>query len=150
MSAVHTQTFSSQQHQYLEAIKQSFVKLDPRRLARNPVMFVVEAVSALSTGLWIQSLTGQGEATPAFIGAVAVWLWFTVLFANFSESLAEGRGRAQAEALRRARRETQAKKLSQPNSRLLPPAICFRETWCWWRPAIPSRSTGKSSKVSLR
>jgi K+-transporting ATPase ATPase B chain len=80
-------------------------------MARNPVMFVVEVGSVLTTLLWIQALTGRGEAPAGFIGAVAVWLWFTVLFANFSEALAEGRGKAQAEALRRTRRETQAKKL---------------------------------------
>jgi K+-transporting ATPase ATPase B chain len=84
-------------------------------MVRNPVMFVVEVVSLLSTGLWFQAWLGQGEASPAFIGTVTLWLWFTVLFANFSESLAEGRGRAQADALRRTRHHTQAKKLSQPS-----------------------------------
>ena len=65
--------------------------------------------------LWVQALAGQGEAPPGFIGAMAIWLWFTVLFANFSEALAEGRGKAQAEALRKTRQETSAKKLdSQP------------------------------------
>jgi K+-transporting ATPase ATPase B chain len=76
-------------------------------------MFVVEVGSLLTTGLWIQALFGNGEAPVAFIGAVAIWLWFTVLFANFSEALAEGRGKAQAEALRRTRQETVAKKLSK-------------------------------------
>jgi len=95
----------------LDAIK----KLDPRWMVRNPVMFVVEVGSLLTTVLWIQALTGRGEAPAAFIGAVSLWLWFTVLFANFSEALAEGRGKAQAEALRRTRQETQAKKLRQPH-----------------------------------
>jgi K+-transporting ATPase ATPase B chain len=68
----------------------------------------------LTTALWVQALFGQGEAPAGFIGAVALWLWFTVLFANFSEAVAEGRGKAQAEALRRTRKQTQARKLRQP------------------------------------
>jgi len=99
---------------YRRAFVQSLVKLDPRRMVRNPVMFVVEVGSVLTTALWIQSLVGTGEAPGAFIGAIALWLWFTVLFANFSEAVAEGRGKAQAEALRRARQETPAKRLTGP------------------------------------
>jgi K+-transporting ATPase ATPase B chain len=99
---------------YQRAIWESFLKLDPRVEVRNPVMFVVEVGSLLTTILWIQALFGQGEAPTAFIGAVALWLWFTVLFANFAEAVAEGRGKAQAEALRKTRKETQAKKLQQP------------------------------------
>ncbi|HEY3345382.1 MAG TPA: potassium-transporting ATPase subunit KdpB, partial [Anaerolineaceae bacterium] len=98
---------------YRRAIVDSFTKLDPRRIVRNPVMFVVEVGSILTTALWIQALLGKGEAPAAFIGAVTLWLWFTVLFANFSEAMAEGRGKAQADALRRTRQETQAKKLRQ-------------------------------------
>src|SRR5262245_16959113 len=93
-------------------VRQAFVdslrKLDPRRQIRNPVMFVVLVGSILTTLLFVQALAGRGEAPPAFIGWVSIWLWFTVLFANFAEALAEGRGKAQAEALRRARRETEA------------------------------------------
>jgi K+-transporting ATPase ATPase B chain len=99
---------------YQRAAVDSVLKLDPRLMVRNPVMFVVEVGSVLTTGLFVQAVVGQGEASASFIGAVAVWLWFTVLFANFSEALAEGRGKAQADALRRARRETSAKKLRQP------------------------------------
>ncbi len=77
-------------------------------------MFVVEVGSVLTTALWIQALAGHGEAPAGFIGAVALWLWFTVLFANFAEAVAEGRGKAQAEALRKTRKETQAKKLRAP------------------------------------
>jgi len=91
----------------------SFVKLDPRSMVRNPVMFVVEVGSLLTSALWFQSLTGQGEASPWFIGTISIWLWFTVLFANFSEALAEGRGKAQADALRRTRKDTSAKKLDR-------------------------------------
>ncbi len=100
---------------YLRAIKDSFFKLNPRRMLRNPVMFVVEVGSLLTTVLWIQALFGKGEAPAIFIGGVAIWLWFTVLFANFSEALAEGRGKAQAEALRKTRQTTQARKLPRPD-----------------------------------
>ncbi len=99
---------------YRRAIVDAFIKLDPRWMARNPVMFVTEIGSVLTTVLWLQALSGHGEARAAFIGAVALWLWLCVLFANFSEALAEGRGKAQAAALRRTRKETQAKKLDQP------------------------------------
>ena len=84
-------------------------KLDPRHQARNPVMFVVFVGATLTTLLWIQSLVGRGEAAPGFILAISVWLWFTLLFANFAEAMAEGRGKAQAETLRQARREITAK-----------------------------------------
>src|SRR5689334_23908077 len=80
---------------YQRAVIDSFVKLNPRGMVRNPVMFVVEVGSVLTTLLFVQALFGQGEAPTSFIGAVAMWLWFTVLFANFSEALAEGRGKAQ-------------------------------------------------------
>ncbi len=96
------------------ALLDSFEKLDPRHQVKNPVMFVVEVGSVLTTGLWIQALLGHGEASPGFILAITVWLWFTVLFANFSEAMAEGRGKAQAANLRKARRDTPAKKLSSP------------------------------------
>ncbi len=96
------------------AIAESFRKLDPRHMARNPVMFVTEVVSVLTTGLAAQALRGHGEAPAGFILAVAVWLWFTVLFANFAEAMAEGRGKAQADALRRSRQELVAKFLSEP------------------------------------
>jgi K+-transporting ATPase ATPase B chain len=89
----------------------AFKKLDPRRQARNPVMFVTEVGSLLTTILWVQALAGKGEAPAGFVGTIALWLWFTVLFANFSEALAEGRGKAQAESLRKARQDTPAKKL---------------------------------------
>ncbi|MCP9472737.1 MAG: potassium-transporting ATPase subunit KdpB [Nitrospira sp.] len=86
-------------------------KLDPRHQIKNPVMFVVWVGSALSTLLLLQAMVGAGEEPAWFILAVAIWLWFTVLFANFSEAMAEGRGRAQADSLRHARRDLTAKKL---------------------------------------
>ncbi len=99
---------------YRRAAGAALLKLDPRQMVRNPVMFVVEIGSLLTTGLWVQALSGQGEAPSRFIGWVTLWLWFTVIFANFAEALAEGRGKAQAEALRRARCETVAKQLREP------------------------------------
>jgi K+-transporting ATPase ATPase B chain len=96
---------------YQRAVLDSFIKLNPRWMVRNPVMFVVEVGSLLTTLLWIQSLIGKGEAPAGFIGAITLWLWFTVLFANFSEAVAEGRGKAQAESLRKARQDTPAKKI---------------------------------------
>src|SRR5262247_1547982 len=96
----------------VDAIK----KLTPQRQVRNPVMLVVYVGSILTTLLWVQAIVhgGRGEASPGFIFGVTLWLWFTVLFANFAEAMAEGRGKAQAASLRKARRELQAKRLSKP------------------------------------
>jgi K+-transporting ATPase ATPase B chain len=94
------------------------LKLDPRQQLRNPVMFVVLVCSGLTTVLGIQALLGHGEAPAGFILGVAAWLWFTLLFANFAEAMAEGRGKAQAEAMRRARTDLMAKKLKDPVDRL--------------------------------
>ncbi|HTY35809.1 MAG TPA: potassium-transporting ATPase subunit KdpB [Bacteroidota bacterium] len=99
---------------YRRAAVDSLLKLNPRAMLKNPVMFVVEVGSVLTSALWIQALLGGGEAPAWYIGGVSLWLWFTVLFANFSEALAEGRGKAQAEALRRARKDTTAKLLQKP------------------------------------
>lgn len=96
------------------AIVASFTKLSPRVQWRNPVMFVVYIGSILTTLLGLQALQGQGEASAGFIFAVAVWLWFTVLFANFAEALAEGRSKAQAASLRSLKKSTWAKKLKEP------------------------------------
>ena len=96
---------------YRRAFIDAFLKLDPRTLYHNVVMFTVEIGSLITTVLWVQALGGHGEASAGFIGSIAVWLWFTVLFANFAEALAEGRGKAQAEALRKMRQDTEAKKL---------------------------------------
>src|SRR5574342_425549 len=96
------------------AIVDSFRKLTFKRQVRNPVMFVVYIGSILTSLLWIQALVGKGEAPPWFIFWVSVWLWFTVLFANFAEAMAEGRGKAQAASLRKARRDLQAKRVPRP------------------------------------
>ena len=98
-----------------QAIVDSFRKLTPRRQVRNPVMFVVYVGSILTTLLWAQAVVGKGEAPAWFIFWVSVWLWFTVLFANFAEAMAEGRGKAQAASLRKTRRDLQAKRLAKPD-----------------------------------
>ncbi|NPT57531.1 potassium-transporting ATPase subunit KdpB [Paraburkholderia elongata] len=97
------------------AIVDSFKKLTPRTQFRNPVMFCVYVGSILTTILWIAALGGQAEAPAGFILAVTLWLWFTVLFANFAEALAEGRSKAQAASLRSAKKDVMAKKLNEPH-----------------------------------
>lgn len=97
------------------AIRDSLIKLSPRHQISNPVMFTVYIGAILTSFLYLQALFSQGEAPPVFILSVTLWLWFTLIFANFAEAMAEGRGKAQAQALRKARREIQAKKLSTPN-----------------------------------
>jgi K+-transporting ATPase ATPase B chain len=99
------------------AVLDAFRKLSPLHQLRNPVMFTVWICSAFTTGLWIQSLLGKGEAAPGFILAIALWLWITLLFANYAEAMAEGRGKAQAESLRRSRQDGVAKRLADPARR---------------------------------
>ena len=100
----------------LPAIGSAFVKLNPRTLMKNPVMFVLEVVTALTTVILIRDLV-TGGASIGFEFQIILWLWFTVLFANFAEAIAEGRGKAQAETLRRQRTETQAKLLTGERSK---------------------------------
>ena len=92
------------------ALVDSLRKLDPRWMIRNPVMFVVEVGSVLTTFIFFRDLGKHGSSTDVFTGLVTVFLWFTVLFANFAEAIAEGRGKAQAETLRKTRSETVARK----------------------------------------
>ena len=96
------------------AVWDAFRKLSPKLQWRNPVMFVVYVGALLTTGLWLHALAGQGEARAGFILSVALWLWFTLLFANFAEALAEGRSKAQAASLRGLKKQTWAKKLHEP------------------------------------
>src|SRR5262249_9197837 len=95
------------------AIIDSFRKLAPQHVAKNPVMFVVEIGSLLTTLIFFPDLLHRASATSPlwFTGAVSLWLWFTVIFANFAEAVAEGRGKAQADTLRRMRKETMARRL---------------------------------------
>lgn len=98
-----------------QATAESFLKLSPSYQMRNPVMFAVYLSALLSTALFIQALIGLGEESSLFILAVSSGLWFTLLFANFAEAMAEGRGKAQAQSLRKARQEIWAKKLAYPS-----------------------------------
>ncbi|MEP6722915.1 MAG: potassium-transporting ATPase subunit B, partial [Variovorax sp.] len=106
------------------ALWSAFAKLSPRVQWRNPVMFVVYIGSILTTLLWLHAISFEGGTgmSAAFVLAVSVWLWFTVLFANFAEALAEGRSKAQAASLRGLRKDTWAKKLNGPqrNAGFLP------------------------------
>ena len=98
----------------LGAISSSFLKLDPRTLFRNPVIFIVELGSVITTAIFVRDLVSSGESEPLwFTGTVASWLWLTVLFANFAEAIAEGRGKAQANALRATRTTTVACRRSE-------------------------------------
>ena len=96
------------------AILDAFLKLNPIHQLRNPVMFTVWICSALTTLIYVQTVTGHGEKGehPAFILSIAIWLWFTLMFANFAEAMAEGRGKAQADALRKSRKDVKAKLLT--------------------------------------
>ena len=116
----------------LPAIGSAFAKLDPRTLAKNPVIFVLEIVTILATIILIRDLvTGSGQL--GFEFQIVLWLWFTVLFANFAEAVAEGRGKAQAATLRRQRTETKAKLIvgadgshgAHPGESLRPDKSCW-------------------------
>jgi K+-transporting ATPase ATPase B chain len=109
-----------------QAALDSFRKLDPRVQVKNPVMFIVEAGSFLTTLVFVQELSGGG-GRPLFTGQVAFWLWFTVLFANFAEAMAEGRGKAQADTLRKTRTETVANRLGAGDRLEKVPAASLRK-----------------------
>ena len=134
------------------ALLDSLRKLSPAAQMKNPVMFVVYAGSILTTILWIMALRGQAEAPAGFILAITVWLWFTVLFANFAEALAEGRGKQRPPCAACAPPSTRAcsrdSRMPTPTAprpthgaarpSASPPGCCAAATWCWSRPAKPS------------
>ena len=93
----------------------SFLKLNPMHQIKNPIMFTVYIGCLTTTGLYFQSIYGTGEANPVFILNITCWLWFTIIFANFAEAMAESRGKAQAASLRKARKEIQSKKIISPS-----------------------------------
>src|SRR6266568_502946 len=97
------------------ALIDSFKKLDPRILWRNPVMFCVEIASVITLVTFVMSLTGANKEPALFTGTVSVWLWLTVIFSTFAEALAEGRGKARAASLRKSRTDVTAKLLSKPD-----------------------------------
>src|SRR5665647_3076982 len=99
----------------IPAIGQAFVKLNPATLVKNPVIFVLEVVTVLTTVLLVRDIV-EHQAGLGFTFQIVLWLWFTVLFANFAEAVAEGRGKAQADALRKTRTETRAKRILMPDN----------------------------------
>ena len=105
------------------AIGSAFVKLDPRSMMKNPVMFVVEVVAVLTTLIFIRDWFGGSEHL-GFTFQIILWLWITVLFANFAEAVAEGRGKAQAASLRQTREETKAKLIVDEKTGLMVPTAC--------------------------
>src|SRR5581483_4462173 len=107
------------------AIGSAFAKLDPRAMVKNPVMFVVEAVAALTTVIFVREWI-EGATDLGFTFQIIVWLWFTVLFANFAEAMAEGRGKAQAAALRQTREETKAKLIVDDKTGLVVPTLASK------------------------
>lgn len=112
---MHTQTQSESLFTHMsigKAVGQSFQRLALHYQLRNPVMFVVFIGALITTGIWFLGLMKVGGESSWFVGAIAFWLWFTLLFANFAEAVAEGKGKAQAETLKKARRDVQAKKLA--------------------------------------
>ena len=114
MEPVRTETKTPTGGIFRSALVESVRKLAPRTQVRNPVMFIVYVGSIVTTILFILSLFGIRDAAPSFTLQIAIWLWFTVFFANFAEAIAENRGKAHAESLRRSRKQTMARRLKQP------------------------------------
>ena len=129
------------------AVWDSFKKLDPRWQARNPVMFVVEVGAAATSIFFVRDFV-RHRGSPGFDFAIAAWLWFTVLFANFAEAVAEGRGKAQAETLRRTKSDTYARLLHEDGTEeRITARLCARGIGSSSRPARSCRQTGKFSKA---
>ena len=127
------------------AIGSAFAKLDPRLMMKNPVMFVVEVVAALTTVIFIRDWVNGGEHL-GFTFQIIVWLWFTVLFANFAEAMAEGRGKAQAASLRQTREETKAKLIVDEKTGLVVPTPAGelgQDRSCWSKRATSSPPTAR-------
>ncbi len=133
-----------------QAALDSVKKLAPQRVVKNPVMFVVEVGAFLTTLLWLRDLVAPAAgAEPLwFTGQVTLWLWFTVLFANLAEAVAEGRGKAQAAALKKMRREIMARKLEYGKEIQIPASTLRKGTSWWRRPETTSPATATSSKAS--
>lgn len=115
------------------AIKDSFIKLSPKTQAKNPVMFLVFVSAILTSVLWGVSLIGWKDAPSGYTLSIAIILWFTVLFANFAEAIAEGRGKAQADSLRASRKDVDANKIpsaeQKDNITVVPSAMLKRASW---------------------
>src|SRR5215468_8787481 len=128
------------------AIVDSFRKLDPRWQARNPVMFVVEVGSVITTIAYVAGLFQRGT-NELFVGQIAIWLWFTVLFANFAEAVAEGRGKAQAASLRRTRSELTARRLKGWSSEDGLPPVTPQPTKGGMEERVPAPQLRKGDRV---
>ncbi len=131
------------------AVRDSFPKLDPRLQLKNPVMFIVELGSVITTGIFVLDLARGHTGSLWFVGVIAIWLWLTVLFANFAEAIAEGRGKAQANALR-ATRTTTIATLPRRRVETCPRPSCSAATSSSSTPARSSRPTARSSRASAR
>ena len=131
----------------LRAIKDSFLKLSPKVQAQNPVMLLVYISAILTTLLWVTALFGLKDVSAGYTLAIAIILWATCLFANFAEAIAEGRGKAQADSLRAAKRDVEAHKIPAASCRedvtAVSSASLKRETWCSSRQGNKSLRTGR-------
>ena len=154
MTATHAGTTALTRPIVLQGIRDAFAKLDPRVQVRNPVMFVVYVGSVFTTVIGVAAMLGMAPdaGRPGFVLAVAAWLWLTVLFANFAEAVAEGRGKAQAAALRATRKEVQARKLQgrsrEDRQTLVPASSLRRDDVVLVEARESSRRTARSSTAS--
>jgi high-affinity K+ transport system ATPase subunit B len=134
----------------LDAVK----KLSPTVQWRNPVMFIVWIGSLITTLLAVAMASGHLAGSAAFTAAVSIWLWFTVLFANFAEAMAEGRSKAQANSLKGVKKPlllaSCARRSMMRLSTIFRPRIYAKAMWCWWKQAILFPATGKSLKAAPR
>ncbi len=131
----------------VQALTDAVKKLSPRAQWRNPVMFVVWAGSVLTTLLTLAMVTGQIAGSALFTGVISLWLWFTVLFANFAEALAEGRSKAQANSLKGVKKTAFARRLRAPRHDAqadnVPPLNCEKATLSWSKRAILFPATAR-------
>src|SRR5262249_40598633 len=126
------------------ALAESFRKLSPGHVAKNPVMFVVEVGSVLTTAVLLRDLLGGASGVPLWFTAnVTVWLWFTVVFANFAEAVAEGRGKAQADSLRRMRRETLARRITNGAPQEVPASTLKKGDVLWVEAGMMTPADGE-------
>lgn len=116
-SGMKTENALHDKKMVMRAIKDAFLKLAPRTQIKNPVMFLVFVSAIMTTVLWAVSLFGIRDAAPGYILGITIILWFTVLFANFAEAIAEGRGKAQADSLRAAKQDVEAHKIPSPDKK---------------------------------
>lgn len=135
-----------------QALMDAVKKLSPHTQWRNPVMFIVWLGSLLTTLLTVAMATNHMQGNPWFTGAISLWLWITVLFANFAEALAEGRSKAQANSLKKSKKPPSPANFANPNTArqwiTFLPMIYGKGISCWWKLAILSRVTARSLKVA--